>query len=55
MILQIEKVNPEGVKSISYLSDKFPTVLTKMSPGIIKCLRISSNYNTLLQVQKINI
>ena len=35
MMLQIEKVNPAGVKDRSYLSERFPTVLTKMSlePG----------------------
>ena len=33
-MLQIEKVNPEGVMSNSYLSDKFPTLLLKMSPEI---------------------
>ena len=32
MRLQMEKVNPDGVMSSSYLSDRFPTVLTKMSP-----------------------
>ena len=31
MMLQIEKVNPAGVKDRSYLSERFPTVLTKMS------------------------
>ena len=31
MILQIEKVKPAGVKDRSYLSERFPTVLTKMS------------------------
>ena len=31
MTLQIKNVNPEGVISKSYLSDKLPTVLTKMS------------------------
>ena len=31
MMLQIEKVKPAGVKDKSYLSERFPTVLTKMS------------------------
>lgn len=31
MILQIEKVNPAGVNDKSYVSERFPTVLTKMS------------------------
>jgi len=31
MMLQIEKVKPAGVKDRSYLSERFPTVLTKMS------------------------
>ena len=39
------KVNPDGVMSNSYLSDKFPTVLTNISPKI-KQLSTAIIYNS---------
>ena len=61
MMLQIEKVKPAGVKDKSYLSERFPTVLTKMSleperkilnsgPSLQRCKNLALIHNCLVLI-----
>ena len=61
MMLQIEKVKPAGVKDRSYLSERFPTVLTKMSleperkilnsgPSLQRCKNLALRYKIICRI-----
>ena len=62
MMLQIEKVKPAGVKDKSYLSERFPTVLTKMSlepekryilnlgPSLQRCKNLALRYKIICRI-----